>query len=464
MRRARAYLTFAAIILATGTAGATGPITKGPWIQKVTPTSAIIRVEVDPPTPVTVELGIGSAGSDPSRARVLESKETRALHSIVVDKLDPATRYAFTVRAGGAQKYGAVTTAPEDPLAPFRFLVFGDNRTDDAAHAAVVRAMASASADFFVHTGDFVANGGSAPEWQTFFDIEAPIMRDRCVFSCVGNHELVDGAGMQYVRYFGPADGPAPVTVTPESLNGSFRWGNARFFLVNGMVSYAAGQASRDWLEKALASAADEKGIVWRIVVTHHGPWSSGPHGDNTRFRDAGIPDLLRKHKVDLVLAGHDHIYERGFADGLAYFVSGGGGAPVYKVKTKSPFSRRTESVRHFIEASVSAVAIQFAATRPDGTVIERCGLRKGEGWDCDGAPASAASGPGGASSGGSSGSAGGSTGGSKCGCRVVGGNGAERGEEPSGPLAGPTWVVLAFGLAMSLVARRRRAILDEGA
>lgn len=454
MRRL-AYLTFAAIVLATRAAGATGPITKGPWIQKVTPTSAVIRVEVDPPSPVTVELGIGSAGTDAGGARTLESKEARALHSILVDKLDPATRYAFTVRAGGAQKYGAVTTAPEDPSAPFRFLVFGDNRTDDAAHAAVVRAMASSNADFLVHTGDFVANGGSAPEWQTFFDIEAPIMRDRCLFSCVGNHELVDGAGIQYVRYFGPADGPAPLSLTPESLNGTFRWGNARFFLVNGMVSYATGQGSRDWLEKALANAADEKGIVWRVIVTHHGPWSSGPHGDNTRFRDAGIPDLLKKHKVDLVIAGHDHIYERGLADGIAYFVSGGGGAPVYKIKTKGPFARRTESVRHYVEGSVSAVAIQFAATRPDGTVIERCGLRKGEGWDCDAPAAAAASGAASGSSGsGQSTAAGASSGGSKCGCRAAGG------ERASGSGA----IGLVLGLAISLVARRRRAILGKGA
>lgn len=451
MRRA-AYLTFAAICLVASSAGASGPISKGPWVQKVTPTSAIIRLEVDPPAPATVELGIGAAGGDAGAARIIESKEPRALHSILIDKLDPATRYAFTVRANGGQKYGAVTTAPSDSTTPFRFLVFGDNRTDDAAHAAVVRAMASSNADFLVHTGDFVNTGASQAEWQTFFDIEAPIMRDRCLFSCVGNHELIEGAGIQYVRYFGPADDPAPAALTPESLNGTFRWANTRFFLVNGMVSYATGQASRAWLEKVLGESDDEKGIVWRVLVTHHGPWSSGPHGDNARFLDAGIPELMKKHKVDLVIAGHDHIYERGFADGIGYFVSGGGGAPVYKIKTKSPHSRRTESVRHYIEASVSAVAIQFAATRPDGSVIERCGLRKGEGWDCDGAPDGGASGaasagaPGATSSPSSPPSAG-----SKCGCRAVGGEGAGGGVGAGAGLG---------GILIALMLRRRRAIL----
>lgn len=452
------YLTFAAILLGTvwaERAEAAG-VTKGPWIQKVGPTSAVIRVEVDPPAAVTLELGIGAAGTDAGGVRVLQSKEPRALHSIVVDKLEPATRYAFTVRSPAGEKFGALTTAPkEDSAAPFRFLLYGDNRTDDAAHAAVVRAMATAGADFLVNTGDFVSTGASPADWQTFFDIEAPLLRDRCLFSCVGNHELVDGAGLEYVRYFGPSDLPASATLTPDQLNGTFRWSNARFFLLNGMVSYKSG-TSRAWLEKALGDSDNEPGLVWRIVVTHHAPWSSGPHGDNRYFEEAGIPQLLRAHKIDMVLGGHDHIYERGFADGTAYMISGGGGAPVYKIKSKGPYSRRSESVRHFVEASVSAVAIQFAATRPDGSIIERCGLRKGEGWDCD-APKAASSA--GATSGGgaatpSSSDASPSASRSKCGCIAAGL------PDPSAKgLAGASML----GLVLAAVRRiRRRAILGS--
>jgi hypothetical protein len=405
-------------------------------------------MEVDPPAPATLELGVSAAGTVDGGNRVIQSKEPRALHSFYVDGLEPATRYPITVRAHGAPKYGAITTAPrEDSGAAFRFLVYGDNRTDDAAHAAVVRAMVSASSDFLVNTGDFVSEGTSAAQWQTFFDIEAPLTRERCIFSCVGNHELVDGAGIEYVRYFGPTDpqpgpdgGAAPLS--PEQLNGTFRWSNARFFLVNGMVGYRAG-ANREWLEKVLSEADNEQGLVWRIVVTHHGPWSSGPHGDNALFHEAGIPAVLRAHKVDIVISGHDHIYERGSADGLPFIVSGGGGAPVYRVKKPQDYSRRYESVRHFVEASASPAAIQFVATRPDSSVIERCALRKSAGWDCDGeksiVPASTAtsapSSPGPAPS--------------RCSCRTVG-------AAPPGLLAS-----LASLAALAVfVARRRGRVL----
>ena len=408
MRRS-IYAAFALLVALTvarsAQAGPNGPIVKGPWMQHVTKNSAVVQVEVDPPAPVTLEIGMAAATgtADSGVGSVVESREVRALHTIVVQNLEPDTRYPFAVRVRGTAKYGAVTTAPrDDGTAPVRFMIYGDNRTDDAAHAAVVRAMAVVPGAFLVHTGDLVEKGSNAAHWQTFFDIEAPLLRERCVFSSVGNHEIGDGAGAQYVKYFGPAQlptvpnpassslvavplpaeaGNAPFSL--EQLSGTYRWGNIRMFLLNGMVDYQTGP-TRAWLDKALADADGEAGLVWRIVVVHHGPWSSGPHGGNAHLLEAGIPAAFRAHKVDLVISGHDHIYERGFAEGISYLVSGGGGAPLYRVKKAGPTSRHYESVHHFIDATATASAIQMVAMRPDGSTIERCALRKVGGWDCD--------------------------------------------------------------------------------
>ena len=453
--------------LAVTPARAGGRIAKGPWIQHVTPTSAIVRVEVEPPAPVTLEVGLSAAvgSTDAGAGSLIESREVRSLHTILVKGLEPDTRYPFTVRAHGGPKYGAITTAPAEASgAAFRFLVYGDNRTDDAAHAAVVRAMVASSSSFLVNTGDMVEHGGSAAQWQTFFDIEAPLTRERPIFSCVGNHELVDGSGADYVRYFGPAElpkvivAPAPaITGVPlhdagaaslslDQLSGTFRWSNARFFMINGMVSYTSGP-TREWLDKVLAESDVEPGLVWRVVVVHHGLQSSGPHGGNKLLRDANVAGLLRAHKIDLVISGHDHIYERGYADGLAYLVSGGGGAPVYRVKKAEPTSLRYESVRHFVEAAVSSVAIQVVATRPDGSTVERCALRKGDGWDCDGDKKD--SGAGGGAAGASStpsGPADPPSASPRCGCRVVGGAGDQ------------AWGGLLVLLASAGLLRARRA------
>jgi MYXO-CTERM domain-containing protein len=99
----------------------------------------------------------------------------------------------------------------------------------------------------------------------------------------------------------------------------------------------------------------------------------------------AGIPSLFKAHHVDLILAGHDHIYERGFALGLPYIVSGGGGAPLYPIDHPLSSTRKMESVHHFIEMNVTADAIRMVAKRDDGSVLDRCGLVKAKDeWDCD--------------------------------------------------------------------------------
>jgi predicted phosphodiesterase len=455
----RIIVCLAVCLLASSTAKAA--ITKGPWVQRVTPTSAVVRFELDAPAPAVVKLGADGPMRDGGAGK-FESLEAKTLHSVTLTGLQPATRYAYEVSHAGGSRLAAVTTAPkEDSSTPFRFLVYGDNRTDDAAHAAVVRGMVAMQSDFLVHTGDFVENGGSKPQWQTFFDIEAPLLREKPIFSCVGNHELVDGTGIEYVRYFGPSESIGAITapdasagklLPPEHINGTYRWGNTRFFMLNGMVAWRSG-ADRAWLEKALSTADNEPGLVWRIVVVHFGPWSSGPHGNNMLLHDAGIPAMLRSHKVDVVISGHDHIYERGWAEGMAYIVSGGGGAPAYRIRSALPSAKKFESVRHFVEASVSQAAINFGALRPDGSVIERCALRKEGGWDCD-APAktettSSSSTP--ASTPAPSEAS--APAGSRCACRAAG-------QSDRASDAGALCASFAGAMAIYL-RRRRRAILD---
>src|SRR5262249_25121701 len=157
-------VAFAVLCMASA---AHAKVTKGPWVQRVTPTGAIVRVEVSPAAPVSLELTVPDGP-----AVTLESKEAKALHEIALEKLTPAKRYTYSIKLGANTKLGSFTTAPpEDSDASFRFLAYGDNRTDDAAHAAVVRAMVSAPGDFVIHTGDFVENGASLAQWQTFFEI-----------------------------------------------------------------------------------------------------------------------------------------------------------------------------------------------------------------------------------------------------------------------------------------------------
>jgi 3',5'-cyclic AMP phosphodiesterase CpdA len=358
-------------------------IQKGPYLQEVGPRSAVVRVEVDPPAPVTLSLHGGEK-------RTVTS-EAKPLHSISIDRLSPRTHYTYEVLVPGSPgEKGEFVTAPDDASRdPFRFVVYGDSRTGDSAHAAVVNAIRAVAPDFLVNTGDYVQDGDNGPEWQTFFDIERPLLRDECLFACVGNHELYDNGGALFTRYLSPAS-----SESRPGLFGTFRWGSARFFILNAFHDWSGGDEV-DWLKRELSQADNEAGLVWRFVVVHHGPWSAGPHGNNPRLESGHVPELLASHKVDLVLSGHDHIYERGLgktASGpLRYVVSGGGGAPPYRNVNPLPSSRKVEPTYHYVVFGVSPERVTLEAKRVDGTTIETCGFAAGGAdWDCDGTPSPA--------------------------------------------------------------------------
>jgi hypothetical protein len=383
LRRAGSGVAILAALLATlasaGTAAGDVRVAKGPYVTSVFDTGAEIRFELDQPSPAT--LTVVREGDSTSLPRNLESADPVAMHVVRATGLEAATRYGYSVRIGqGLVGQGQFATAPApESVAPVTFIAYGDNRTDPTAHAAVARAMLQVPSAFVVNTGDMVEDGSDADAWQTFFGVEAALLRDRPIFAAVGNHEILDDlAGTNFARYFG-----FPGAGGPSRLYGTQRFGLVRFFFLNGMHGWESGE-EREWLERALTSADAEPGLVWRIAVVHHGPWASGPHGPNANLLDAGIPELLRTHHVDLVLSGHDHIYERGSSEGLKYLVSGGGGAPLYRIDRLQPMSLKAEAAYHFIEISATPANMKIIARRVDGTVLDRCGFAKGEPWDCD--------------------------------------------------------------------------------
>lgn len=369
------------VALSAYTAGtADAAFVRAPYLQDLGAKQVAVLFEMDAPHAATIDVVKGTEGA-PAKT-VSSAKE--ATHEVVIDGLEPATSYTYSVKLDdGTVERGAFTTAPDDTR-PFTFVVYGDNRTNPYAHAAIVAAIKRTPADLLVHTGDMVYDGSQPADWREFFSIERELLRDRCVFPTIGNHEIAmptsDGA-LRYARMFRV---PAPPDAAERWY--TFKWSSARFFMLDAHDEFAT--AERAWLEKALAAAKDEAGVQLRIVVLHHGPYSSGLHGGNEALLLARVPDLLRGYKVDLVLSGHDHIYERGDANGLRYIVSGGGGAPVYREYRAARTTQKFEPVYHFLKFAVNGSAVNMSALRHDGSIIETCSLSASAGWGCGVTPA----------------------------------------------------------------------------
>ncbi len=351
--------------------------TKGPYLQALGQKAVTIKVEVSTPETVTIEM------TGPANFQATKSSDSaKKFHSIRFDGLSPGVTYNYKVAASGTESSPtSFTTAPAENK-PFKFVVYGDNRSDAATHAAIVRMIEKAPADFLLHTGDMVQTGDNESEWQEFFSIENKLLSSRCLFASVGNHELTtpDPTGqVNFLRYFASIEDDGRER---PHLYGSFRWSNTRFFMLNAMDSWTGEE--RDWLKSELASAMNESGLVHRIAVLHHGPYSSGRHGGNARLHANGIVDILRDNKVDLVLAGHDHVYERGEGQGIKYIVSGGAGAPLYSRGKGTPETQKFESVNHYLEVAIDGEGVTIDARRASGSIIERCSFKGLEKWSCN--------------------------------------------------------------------------------
>jgi 3',5'-cyclic AMP phosphodiesterase CpdA len=128
-----------------------------------------------------------------------------------------------------------------------------------------------------------------------------------------------------------------------------------------------------EWLDDTLAAATSQ----WRIVCLHHPLYSSGRHGSTVGARTRLQP-ILRRHHVDLVLAGHDHHYERTHPiDGITYVVSGGG-CKTTRVG-RSDFTATATSALQFLLVDIHDDRLTGRCVGVDGTVIDRFELRARE-------------------------------------------------------------------------------------
>lgn len=369
----RTALAVAALLCAP-VAFAQTPLRKGPWVMDPHPGSVVVMAERPYPgrlrvraTPVEAVDGGGEV--------TVESREG-TLHEVQLTGLLDGVRYRYTVDGDGiTPASGTFSTLPRATV-PFRFVVYGDTRSSETRHRAAIEAARREGPDFVVHTGDLVEDGRQLPQWQQFFDIEAPLLRETIFVPVIGNHEIVrpGSPGIDNYRRFVRAtpDGPSP------ELDYTFHYGNARFVLANAYDDWSG--PARDWLDRELSRARREGPDDWLFVVMHWGPRSSGPHGDNPYLAGAGVNTLLRRHRVDLVLAGHDHLYERGEHDRVRYMVSGGGGAPLYHRRSEREGVLKYASEHHVVRVEVDRAKVTFTALRLDGSTLERVELTH-DGW-----------------------------------------------------------------------------------
>ena len=184
--------------------------------------------------------------------------------------------------------------------------------------------------------GDNAYPMGTARDYQNCYGTTWGRHRDRTRPS-PGNHEYESG-GAAYFDYFGSSAGPAGLGWY------SFTIGSWRVLSLNSEAPTGPGSPQGEWLRNELAG--DRSACT--LAYWHRPLFSSGKIGNNTDMRD--LWRTLYAANVDVVVNGHDHLYERfapqdpdGRVDvthGIREFVVGTGGAPLSGVAHMSPNSQ----------------------------------------------------------------------------------------------------------------------------
>jgi tartrate-resistant acid phosphatase type 5 len=250
------------------------------------------------------------------------------------------------------------------------FAATGDSGVSPGA-TAVANLTRAKRASFMLLLGDLCYNTQPlAEQVEANYSAEHP---DR-LFSALGNHEYSDlcggGGAKNYFAY----------QVLPGNERYySFVKGPIRFFVLNANDQEPDGTSKTSkqamWLKSQLASSTSP----WDVVMFHQAPFSSGEHGSTVRMQWP-----FEQWGADVVLAAHDHDYERILKDDngdgrkMPYFVAGLGGheAGVFKAPVADSVKRFNASFGALI-ATVTNSRMTWRFYTTDGTLIDTYSMTK---------------------------------------------------------------------------------------
>ena len=263
------------------------------------------------------DLQIAPVGADLTKAEIISGVRypsmSKYVHKVVVDNLTPDTKYQYRVgdsEAGVWSKIGYFTTSSiTDDEA--NFIVFADVQASSEENfqqaAKVLQSAVNTmpNYDFAVGLGDFV-NDATNEEWDSYFRNFEFMNMNTTLVPVAGNHE----GNLQWFKFnnmfnIGEAEDSSVIT----GCYYSFDWGDAHFAVLNSNDMYPMSASQLNWLKNDM-NASDAQ---WKIVLMHRALYSAGKNinkPDTIIMRNLLLP-VMDELGIDVVFAGHDHMYMR---------------------------------------------------------------------------------------------------------------------------------------------------------
>jgi len=180
--------------------------------------------------------------------------------------------------------------------------------------------------------GDNQYPSGALATFNTYYDPSWGKFKSKTRPS-PGNHDYNTSGAVGYYDYFNGTGNATGLAGDRSKGYYSFNVGSWHFISLNSEIMSSTQNA---WL---LSDLQANQNANCTVAYWHHPRFSSGAnHGSSTRT--APFWDMLYQYKADIILVGHDHLYERfapqnpsGASDparGIRQFTVGTGGARIY--------------------------------------------------------------------------------------------------------------------------------------
>jgi hypothetical protein len=251
--------------------------------------------------------------------------------------------------AGGAPVASAPDPPPERPhadvrVAGVRIAAAGDIACEPpfsvsattCRHGATARLISRRRVAAVLLLGDTQYDDGRLRDYRRSYDPSWGAFKHRS-YPVAGNHEYRQAGAAGYFAYFGArAHGPRGYY--------AYDLGAWRLYALNSNCDHVNCSQEVTWLRRNLRAHPRRCALAYM----HHPRFSSGDHGDNTYARR--LWPALDAAQVDVVLAGHDHDYERFAprtasgavsASGIRSWVVGTGGKDLTEFHAIEPGSQR---------------------------------------------------------------------------------------------------------------------------
>ncbi len=369
--------------------------TRGPVIQNSFARGTTVVWKTLDPTDSVVEYG-----PTVNMGNVVENRELTKVHAVTLTNLEPDTLYYYRVTSSLGNRRAvspvfAFRTLRES--GPFSFTAMADMGLGGVPQYTIAEVVRGSNPDIVLAVGDLVYPAYTAGrEDFRFFSVYGPHMRSTPYYVVAGNHDTMVTLGASppafFEAFYMPTNDVSPevhaLAGTGPEYYYSFDHGDAHFaglyvILMGSTYGLTNGSPQLQWLERDLAASTKP----WKFIFVHHPVVSSNGHRKDD-YNYNGIPDcvdlgnllfpLARQYGVQMIVAGHDHVYTKfNPIGGIHSVTTGGGGGPLYWLSECDPATAQFWVRYECVKVSGDADELRMEALAEDGTVFDTMFIRR---------------------------------------------------------------------------------------